>query len=146
MGTPRRCAPLSRWWRRDSVIATGGQDHDEERKGKFFHFNLPSLREGLDKKTTIGKGSVWKLPSVGTDWTKRKSQGLDREVSGWTKREMDQQEFLYKLFCHVVLGGKLNQYEDDVDEYRQATKALYRALIRCEFCIKGEVEALTTSE
>lgn len=59
--------------------------------------------------------------------------------------DMDQQEFLYKLFCHVVLGGKLNQYEDDVDEYRQATKALYRALIRCEFCIKGDVEALTNS-
>lgn len=43
---------------------------------------------------------------------------------------MDQQEFLFKLFCHLVLGGQLNQYEDDVDEYRQATRSLYRTLIR----------------
>jgi cilia- and flagella-associated protein 300 len=49
--------------------------------------------------------------------------------------ELDQQEFLYKLFCHLVLGGQLNQYEDDVDEYRQAVKSLYRTLIRCERCL-----------
>jgi hypothetical protein len=45
--------------------------------------------------------------------------------------ELDKQEFLYKAFCHLVLGGRLNQYEDDVDEYRQAVKSLYRTLVRC---------------
>lgn len=45
--------------------------------------------------------------------------------------EFEQQEFLWKVFRHLVLGGQLNQYEDDVDQYRQAAKALYRTLIRC---------------
>lgn len=46
--------------------------------------------------------------------------------------EMEQQEFLWKLFRHLVFGGQLNQYEDDADQYRQAAKSLYRTLIRCE--------------
>lgn len=48
--------------------------------------------------------------------------------------ELEQQEFLWKIFCHLVLGGQLNQYEDDVDQYRQAAKSLYRTLIRYEHC------------
>ena len=38
-------------------------------------------------------------------------------------------EFLWRLFGHLALGGSVNQFEDDVDEYRQACKALYKSLM-----------------
>lgn len=53
--------------------------------------------------------------------------------------EMEQQEFLFKIFCHLVLGGQLNQYEDDVNEYRQAARSLYRTLIRWEYWVLLQV-------
>ena len=42
----------------------------------------------------------------------------------------EQQEFLYRLFTHVCLGGQICQYEDTLQPYLDFTKALYKDLIR----------------
>ena len=43
----------------------------------------------------------------------------------------DRAEFLWQLFENVVLGGDLNQYEDDAASYRTTVKLIYKTLIRC---------------
>lgn len=45
----------------------------------------------------------------------------------FTKEEKD--EFLYRIFGHLVLGGSLCQYEDDIGPYLVATKSLYKDLV-----------------
>ncbi|XP_046326576.2 cilia- and flagella-associated protein 300-like [Haliotis rufescens] len=46
-----------------------------------------------------------------------------------TFSDADRDEFLFRLFKHVCLGGKLCQYEDMVDKYLEFTKTLYKDLI-----------------
>jgi hypothetical protein len=56
---------------------------------------------------------------------------LDEHNSSHPLSKLEQQEFIWRLFKHIVLGGDLNQYEDDADKYRQAVRTLYKMLIRC---------------
>lgn len=42
----------------------------------------------------------------------------------------DRQEFLFKVFKHVVLGGELCQYEDIVPPYIDTAKIIYRDMVR----------------
>nr|XP_055036461.1 cilia- and flagella-associated protein 300 isoform X1 [Misgurnus anguillicaudatus] len=41
----------------------------------------------------------------------------------------DRQEFLFRLFKHVVLGGELCQYEDVVDPYIDTAKIIYKDMV-----------------
>jgi hypothetical protein len=47
------------------------------------------------------------------------------DVLGQSERE----EFIFKLFSHLVIGGSLCQYEDLVKAYGDCTKTLYKDLI-----------------
>lgn len=42
----------------------------------------------------------------------------------------DREEFLFRLFKHLCLGGELCQYEDTIDPYMSTTKQMYKDLIR----------------
>ncbi|XP_062867927.1 cilia- and flagella-associated protein 300 isoform X1 [Trichomycterus rosablanca] len=42
----------------------------------------------------------------------------------------DRQEFLFRLFKHVVLGGELCQYEDVIKPYIETAKTIYKELVR----------------
>lgn len=43
--------------------------------------------------------------------------------------EKDRDEFIFRIFQHVCLGGAVCQYEDDVGPYLDMTKALYKDLV-----------------
>lgn len=43
----------------------------------------------------------------------------------------ERSEFLWKIFEHLVLGGNVNQFEDDAKIYRTISKLVYKGLIRC---------------
>jgi len=45
----------------------------------------------------------------------------------------ERNEFLFLLFRHLCLGGAVCQYEDTVQPYLDATKAIYKDLIRYLF-------------
>ena len=38
-------------------------------------------------------------------------------------------EFLFRIFQHLVIGGELCQYEDNVEPYFKATTALYKDMV-----------------
>lgn len=44
--------------------------------------------------------------------------------------DSERDEFLFCLFQHFCLGGKICQYEDNVDPYLDVTKQVYKDLIR----------------
>ncbi|ORZ34722.1 hypothetical protein BCR44DRAFT_33548 [Catenaria anguillulae PL171] len=41
----------------------------------------------------------------------------------------DRNELLFHLFAHLVLGGRVNQFEDEVGPYFEVTKAIYREMV-----------------
>ncbi|KAM3128571.1 hypothetical protein pb186bvf_019339 [Paramecium bursaria] len=43
--------------------------------------------------------------------------------------EQDRQEFIFKLFQILVLGGQLCQYEDGIQPYLDQTKYLYKSIV-----------------
>lgn len=43
---------------------------------------------------------------------------------------VEREEFLFRLFKHLCLGGELCQYEDTVEPYISTTRRIYRDLIR----------------
>lgn len=43
--------------------------------------------------------------------------------------ESEREEFLFRLFEHLSLGGSVCQYEDSISPYLDTTKALYKDLI-----------------
>ncbi|GFS01509.1 hypothetical protein ElyMa_006424500 [Elysia marginata] len=43
--------------------------------------------------------------------------------------ETEREEFLFRVFSHLCLGGRLCQYEDNVNPYLDVTKAVYKDLI-----------------
>lgn len=46
--------------------------------------------------------------------------------------ESERSEFIFRLFRHLCLGGAICQYEDTVQPYLDATKAIYKDLVRFE--------------
>ncbi|XP_062867928.1 cilia- and flagella-associated protein 300 isoform X2 [Trichomycterus rosablanca] len=44
----------------------------------------------------------------------------------------DRQEFLFRLFKHVVLGGELCQYEDVIKPYIETAKTIYKELVSAQ--------------
>lgn len=42
----------------------------------------------------------------------------------------EREEFLFRLFKHLCLGGELCQYEDTVEPYISTTRRIYKDLIR----------------
>ncbi|KAK3739647.1 hypothetical protein RRG08_010147, partial [Elysia crispata] len=43
--------------------------------------------------------------------------------------EREREEFLFRVFSHLCLGGRLCQFEDNVNPYLEVTKAVYKDLI-----------------
>ncbi|XP_030638852.1 cilia- and flagella-associated protein 300 [Chanos chanos] len=41
----------------------------------------------------------------------------------------DRQEFLFRLFKHICVGGELNQYEDVISPYIKTAKKMYKDLV-----------------
>ena len=44
--------------------------------------------------------------------------------------DSERDEFLFCLFRHLVIGGQVCQYEDNVEAYLDTTKAIYKDLLR----------------
>lgn len=44
--------------------------------------------------------------------------------------EEERSEFLFKIFQALVLGGSICQYEDYLTEYINATRQLYKSIVR----------------
>mmetsp|Transcript_11488 Transcript_11488/g.19445 ORF Transcript_11488/g.19445 Transcript_11488/m.19445 type:complete len:172 (+) Transcript_11488:383-898(+) len=40
-----------------------------------------------------------------------------------------QKEFIFKLFQHVAIGGGVCQYEENINEYKECVKQLYKDLV-----------------
>lgn len=38
----------------------------------------------------------------------------------------ERDEFIFRLFKHLCIGGVLNQYEDNINQYLSMTKTLYK--------------------
>lgn len=47
--------------------------------------------------------------------------------------ESDREEFLFRLFSHICLGGSVCQFEDTITPYLETTKMIYKDLIRYIF-------------
>mmetsp|Transcript_71311 Transcript_71311/g.133385 ORF Transcript_71311/g.133385 Transcript_71311/m.133385 type:complete len:267 (-) Transcript_71311:155-955(-) len=57
--------------------------------------------------------------------------------------EKDRREFLFRVFSHVVFGGAINQYEDYVEDYVKATKAIYKDLLTVKQVETGDVQVVS---
>lgn len=44
--------------------------------------------------------------------------------------DSERDEFLFRIFFHICLGGRFNQYEDEIQPYLDVTKQVYKDLIR----------------
>nr|XP_034329317.1 cilia- and flagella-associated protein 300-like [Crassostrea gigas] len=43
--------------------------------------------------------------------------------------DSERDEFLFRIFFHICLGGRFNQYEDEIQPYLDVTKQVYKDLI-----------------
>uniref|UniRef100_H2ZFX6 Cilia- and flagella-associated protein 300 n=1 Tax=Ciona savignyi TaxID=51511 RepID=H2ZFX6_CIOSA len=43
--------------------------------------------------------------------------------------EMERKEYIFKLFSHLVIGGPICQFEDNIQPYLDVTKSLYKDLV-----------------
>ncbi|KAJ3009783.1 UNVERIFIED_CONTAM: hypothetical protein HDU68_002499 [Siphonaria sp. JEL0065] len=53
--------------------------------------------------------------------------------------ESDRKEFVFHVFKAMCLGGKLCQYEDDIEPYLMATKKVYKDLITVTKDVSGKL-------
>lgn len=44
----------------------------------------------------------------------------------------ERREFLFRLFCHLAIGGAINQFEDTLAPYIDTASALYKSLMRVQ--------------
>lgn len=56
---------------------------------------------------------------------------LHEDDDNWCELQQDkyQNEFLFKILQFVAIGGSLNQFEQSITEYMEATKDLYKDLV-----------------
>jgi len=57
--------------------------------------------------------------------------------------DSDRNEFLFKIFKHVVTGGAANQYEDSVDPYFHTTGLLYKDLVTVQKNDSGDLQVIS---
>ncbi|XP_071034540.1 cilia- and flagella-associated protein 300 [Parasteatoda tepidariorum] len=67
--------------------------------------------------------------------------------------EEERNEFIFRIFKHLCIGGNMNQYEDNLEQYIKTTKMLYKDLICVRKCgtqkkisIKSEVFEITCTK
>lgn len=53
--------------------------------------------------------------------------------------EADQQQFLWLIFEHLVLGGSMNQFEDSAEVYVDLAKRLYKDLVTCASALRARL-------
>ena len=58
----------------------------------------------------------------------------------------ERREFLFRLFCHLVVGGAVNQYEDAMEPYVRAAADLYRSLMRVQRRAPGAADRAAAAE
>jgi Domain of unknown function (DUF4498) len=51
----------------------------------------------------------------------------------------EQAEFLWQLCGRLVVGGSLNQFEDNIEVYKEATRALYKELMAVQKDTAGNI-------
>lgn len=44
--------------------------------------------------------------------------------------DLERNQFLFRLFKHLCIGGQVCQFEDNVQPYVDVTKSIYKDLIR----------------
>jgi cilia- and flagella-associated protein 300 len=60
----------------------------------------------------------------------REQVGSERgSVSQVFDEDTEQREFLFRLFRHIVVGGSMCQWEDNVRPYLEAARATYKDLL-----------------
>jgi hypothetical protein len=47
--------------------------------------------------------------------------------------EAEREEFLFRIFTHICVGGEVCQFEDIITPYLDASKSLYKELVRLVF-------------
>lgn len=58
---------------------------------------------------------------------------LDEESDNYGLfNEIERKELLFRVFQHLVLGGKWCQFEDKIEPYLNYAKVLYKDLVRVE--------------
>ena len=53
--------------------------------------------------------------------------------------DKERNEFIFRLFKHVAIGGEVCQYEDIIQPYIDVTKSIYKDLIRYEFFLNAQI-------
>lgn len=51
------------------------------------------------------------------------------ESDNYAVFDAEREEFLFRLFKHLCIGGDLNQYEDNINPYLSMTKTLYKNVV-----------------
>ncbi|XP_063060014.1 cilia- and flagella-associated protein 300 [Engraulis encrasicolus] len=60
-------------------------------------------------------------------------------------RPAEREEFLFRLFKHICLGGEICQYEDTVSPYMDTTKVIYKDLVSVQKdCETKEIKIIST--
>ena len=44
--------------------------------------------------------------------------------------DQERNEFIFRLFKHICIGGHVCQFEDKIQPYIDATKSIYKDLVR----------------
>uniref|UniRef100_A0A3Q2PIA3 Cilia- and flagella-associated protein 300 n=1 Tax=Fundulus heteroclitus TaxID=8078 RepID=A0A3Q2PIA3_FUNHE len=57
---------------------------------------------------------------------------------------MEREEFLFRLFKHLCLGGELCQYEDTIEPYLSTTKKIYKDLISVQKDAETKISVVST--
>ncbi|XP_076282889.1 cilia- and flagella-associated protein 300 isoform X3 [Lasioglossum baleicum] len=110
---------------------------------QHFSFNEPFqqyqkylLVDAFFKDNIIGKELI---TMQGNHWAKQGITSsvvemlLDEECPEYNLYTKDErEEFIFRIFQMLVLGGILCQHEDKLDPYLDATKTIYKDLIRVE--------------
>lgn len=62
---------------------------------------------------------------------------VDKECEEYSLYSNDERnEFIFKIFQMLVLGGEYCQYEDDLQPYLDCTKRIYKDLVRYNILFK----------
>ncbi|KAK3095146.1 hypothetical protein FSP39_010797, partial [Pinctada imbricata] len=83
----------------------------------------------------------------------RKLLLIDDSDNYWVYSDSERDEFLFRLFRHICLGGRYCQFEDKIEPYIDTTKQIYKELISVqknpdtkELTITSSVFSITASD
>lgn len=85
----------------------------------YIRADMEEIYEGISLSDKLRKAMLWEEAME------------DEDIQAYETLHQDkyQKEFIFKLFQHIVIGGGCNQYEENVTEYLECVKLLYKDLI-----------------